>query len=93
MGFTCFSFNRAFQHAETLVVQGNQVRTDQKKPLFVCLFVLFCWSLFEVCFDQYKLDCLGRIKFIHVEMPYIITKQNNSFTSVTLKNFWPPALT
>ena len=38
----------------------------------ICVFVsLFCLSLFEVCFDQYDLDYLGRIKFLHVEIPYI----------------------
>ena len=25
----------------------------------------------EVCFDQYELVYLGRIKFLHVEMPYL----------------------
>ena len=24
----------------------------------------------KVCFDQYEIDYLGRIKFLHVEMPY-----------------------
>ena len=24
----------------------------------------------KVCFDQYELDYLGRIKFVHVEMPH-----------------------
>ena len=42
------SIHKAFRHVETLFVQGNQVRTDQNKPLFVCLFVLFVsfWGLF-----------------------------------------------
>ena len=62
--------NKTFRHVEALFVQDNQVRTDQNKPLFVCLFVLFCLSLFEVCFDLYELDYLGRIKYIHVEMLY-----------------------
>ena len=62
--------NKAFRHVETLFGQGNQVRTNQDKPLFVCLFVMFCLSLFKVCFDQYELDYLGRINFMHVEMPY-----------------------
>ena len=57
--------NKAFRHVEALFVQGNQVRTDKNKPLFV--------SLFEVCFDQYELDYLGRIQFLHVEMPYCIS--------------------
>ena len=68
--------NKAFQRVETLFVQSNQVRTDQNKPLFVCLFVVFCLSLFEVCFDQYELDYLGRIKFINVEMPYLPNQLN-----------------
>ena len=55
--YECIKVNKAFRHVETLFVQGNQVRTDHNKPLFVCLFVLFCSSLFEVCFDQ--LDYLG----------------------------------
>ena len=28
---------KAFQHVETLFVQGNQVRTDQKKPPFLVI--------------------------------------------------------
>ena len=36
-----FHKNKVFRHVETYFVQGNQVRTDQNKPLFVCLFVLF----------------------------------------------------
>ena len=61
---------KAFRHVETLFVRGNQVRADQNKPFFVCLFVLFSLSLFEVCFDHYELDYHGRLKFIHVEMPH-----------------------
>ena len=55
--------NKAFRHVETLLVQGNQVRTDQNKYPFLLIKKV-------VCFDQYKLDYLGRIKFLHVEMPY-----------------------
>ena len=56
-------FTKAFRHVETLFVQGNQVRTDQNKPPFLVIKN-------EVCFDQYELDYLGRIKFLHVEMPW-----------------------
>jgi len=31
---------------------------------------LFWQQKKKVCFDQYELDYLGRIKFLHVEMPY-----------------------
>ena len=55
--------NKAFRHVETSFVQGNQVRTDQNKPYFLL-------TKKQVCFDQYELDYLGRIKFLHVEMPY-----------------------
>ena len=54
---------KAFRHVETLFVQGNQVRTDQNKPSFLVIKK-------EVCFDQYELDYLGLIKFLHVERPY-----------------------
>ena len=59
---SCGFNNKAFQHIETLFVQGNQVRTDQNKPFLIIKN--------KVCFDQYELDYLGRIKFVHVEMPY-----------------------
>ena len=55
--------NKTFRHVETLFVQGYQVRTDQNKLIFVL-------PKKNVCFDQYELDYLGRIKFLHVEMPY-----------------------
>ena len=55
--------NKAFRHVETLFVQGNQVRTDQNKPFFLLIKK-------EVCLHQYELDYLGRLKFLHVEMPY-----------------------
>ena len=55
--------NKAFQHVETLFVQGNHVRMNQNKPYFLL-------TKKKVCFDQYELDYLGRIKFVHVEMPY-----------------------
>ena len=51
------------RHVETLFVQGNQVHTDQKEPHFLLIKM-------KVCFDQYKLVYLGRIKFLYVEMPY-----------------------
>ena len=54
--------DEAFRHVETLFVQGKQVRTDQNKPSFLLTK--------KVCFDQYKLDYLRRIKFLHVEMHY-----------------------
>ena len=54
--------NKAFRHVETLFVQDNQVRTDPNKPHFLLIKM-------EVCFDQYELDYLGRIMFLHVEMP------------------------
>ena len=54
--------NKAFRHVETLFVQGNQVRTDQNKPFLIIKKGL--------CFDQYKHDYLGRIKFLHIERPY-----------------------
>ena len=54
---------KAFRHVETLFVQGNQVRTDQNKPSFLL-------TKKQVCFDQYELHYHGRIKFLHVEMPY-----------------------
>ena len=57
--------NKTFRHEETLFVQGNQVRADQNKPLF-------CLSLFEVCLDKYELYYLGRIEFLHLEMPYSV---------------------
>ena len=63
---------RAFRHLETLFVQGNQVRTDQNKPPFLVIKK-------EVCFDQYDFDYLGRIKFLHVEMPYLIFILGNRF--------------
>ena len=50
---------KAFRH-------GNQVRTDQNKPPFLL-------PNKEVCFDQYELDYLGRIKVSTVEMPYLGT--------------------
>ena len=55
--------NKVFRHIETLFVPGNQIRTDQNKPTFL-LPKKF------VCFDQYELDYLGRIKFLRVEMSY-----------------------
>ena len=58
--------NKAFRHVETLLVQGNQVRTDQNKYPFLLIK--------KVCFDQYELDYLGRIKFLHVEMPYMLKR-------------------
>ena len=51
---------------ETFFVQGNQVRTDQNKAPFLL-------PKKEICFDQYELDYLGQIKFLHVEMPYAVT--------------------
>ena len=60
----CFYITKkAFRHVETLYVQGNQVRTNQNKPPFLL-------AKKEVCVDQYELDYLGRIKFLHVEIPY-----------------------
>ena len=68
--------NKAFRHVETLFVQGtDQVRTDQNKPLFLLIKKV-------VCFDQYELDYLGRIKFLHVEMPY----KQESDTRVTISS-------
>ena len=58
------SYNKAFRHVETLFVLDNQVRTDQNKH--------FLLTKKQVCFDQYELDFLGRIKFLHVKMPYCI---------------------
>ena len=55
--------NKAFRHVETLFVQGNQVRTDQNKPTFLLIKKM-------ICFHQYELGYHGRIKFLHVEMPY-----------------------
>ena len=57
-----FSYEE-FRHVETLFVQDNQVRTDQNKPPFLL-------PKKEVSCDQYELDYLGQIKFLHVEMPY-----------------------
>ena len=54
---------KTFRHVETLFVQGNQICTDQNKPTFLLIRK-------ELCFDQDELDYLGRIKFLHVEMPY-----------------------
>ena len=54
--------NKAFRHVETLFVHGNHVCTDQTKAPFLLSK--------KVCFDQYELDYLGRMKFLHVEMPY-----------------------
>ena len=42
------SINKAFQHVETLFIQGNEVCTDQNKPAFLLTK--------KVCFDQYELD-------------------------------------
>ena len=55
--------NKAFRRVETLFVQGNQVRNDQNKPPFLS-------TKKEVCFEHYELAYLGRIKFLHVEMPH-----------------------
>jgi len=52
---------KAFRHVKTLFVQGNKVRTDKKKPFL---------AIKKVCYHQYKLDYLGRIKFLHVKMPH-----------------------
>ena len=57
------SINKAFRHVETSFVQGNQVRTDQNKPSFLL-------TKKQVYFDQYELAYLGRIKFLHVGIPY-----------------------
>ena len=54
---------KPYRHVETLFVQGNQGRTDQNKPSFLIIKM-------EACFDQYELDYLGQMKFLHVEMPY-----------------------
>ena len=54
---------KSFRHVQTLSIQGNQVRTDQNKHPFLL-------TKEKVCFDQYELNYLGRIKFLHVEMPY-----------------------
>ena len=59
--------NKAFRHVKTLFVQGNQVRTDQNEPPFLL-------TKMEVCFNQYELDYLGRIKFLHIEMPYLFSR-------------------
>ena len=79
--------NKAFRHAETLFVQGNQVRTDQNKPDFLLIQN-------KICFDQYELDYLGRIKFLHVEMPYTcsevrwrITTQIGKSNKMKIANF------
>ena len=56
------TLNKAFRHVETLFVHGNHVCTDQTKAPFLLSK--------KVCFDQYELDYLGRMKFLHVEMPY-----------------------
>ena len=56
----CGDANKALRHVQNLFVQGDQVRTNQNKLL----------TKNEVCFDQYELDYFGRIKFLHVEMPY-----------------------
>ena len=61
--YPAFGLYKAFRHVETSFVQGNQVRTDQDKPLFLVIKK-------EGCFDQYELNYLGRIKFLHVEIPY-----------------------
>ena len=55
--------NKTFRHVETLFVQGNQVCTDVNKPPFLL-------PKKKVCFDQYELNYHGRIKFLHVKMPY-----------------------
>ena len=60
-GIVNMSYNKAFRHVENLFVRGNKVRTDQNKPLLL--------PKKEVCFDQYELDYLGGIKFLHVERP------------------------
>ena len=60
-----FCTYKAFRHVETLFVQFNQVRTDQNKPPFLL-------TKKGLCFDQHELDYLGRIKFLHVEMPYML---------------------
>ena len=60
-------YNKAFQHVETLFIQGSQVHTDQNKPPGLVIKK-------EVCFDQYELDYLRWIKFLHVEMPYSTQK-------------------
>ena len=64
-----FIVNRAFRHVYTLFVQGNQVRTDQNKPQKET-------NKTKVCFDQYELDYLGQIKFLHkvsIKLPYILS--------------------
>ena len=77
--------NKAFRHIETLFVQGNQVRTDQNKPPFLVIKK-------EVCFDQYELDYLGRIKFLHVECLIVRPKTEEYYhrptaRSITLMGF------
>ena len=62
--------DKTFRYIETLFVQGNQVRTDQNKPQKETNKTKQRDKQTKVCFDQYELDYLGRIKFIHVENPY-----------------------
>ena len=74
--------NKAFRHVEIVFIQGNQVRTDQNKPPFLLIKK-------KICFDQYELYYLGRIKFLHVEMPYyydhtVVLVQINSLDLVRL---------
>ena len=69
--------NKAFRHVKTLFVQGNQVRTDQNKPAFLLIKN-------KVCFDQYELDYLGRMKLLHVEMPY----REDSPVESNTKSLW-----
>ena len=47
----------------------NYVWEIRKKNRKIKTNLLFLLSK-KVCFDQYELDYLGRIKFLHVEMPH-----------------------
>ena len=49
---------------------SNQVRTDQNKPQKETNKTKQRDKQTKVCFEQYELDYLGQIKFLHVEMSY-----------------------